>query len=64
MRCRPATTDMEAVVLTQRMLANQVRAVEKSREHWKEVAKEARKLAAHYQRELEQLKQPAAARSG
>jgi len=32
------------------LLANQVRAVEKSREHWKSVAQEA-------QRELQQLKQ-------
>jgi len=44
-----------------KLMANQVRAVEKSRDHWKQAAKEARRLAAQYQRELEELKQHAAA---
>ena len=47
-----------------KLLANQVRAVEKSRDHWKEAAKEARQLAARYQGELEKLKQHAAADPG
>ena len=42
-------------------LANQVRAVEKSRDHWKEVAKDARRRSTMYQRELERLKIRAAA---
>lgn len=42
-------------------LANQVRAVEKSRDHWKQVAKDARQLSTKYQHELEKLKNHAAA---
>jgi hypothetical protein len=37
-------------------LANQVRAVEKSREHWRQAALAARQLAVQYERELEALK--------
>jgi mannitol-1-phosphate/altronate dehydrogenase len=44
-----------------KLMANQVRAVEKSRDHWKQVAKEARQLVAQYQRELQELKQHTAA---
>jgi len=43
-----------------KQLANQVRAVEKSRDHWKQVAKDARQLSARCQRELEELKNHAA----
>lgn len=45
-------------------LANQVRAVEKSREHWKQLAKSAQQLSAQYQRELAELKNYATAECG
>ena len=41
-------------------LANQTRAVEKSREHWKEQARAARRRVAEIERELEELKSLAA----
>ena len=41
-------------------LANQVRAVEKSRNHWKQVAKQAQHVLAQSQSELEELKNHAA----
>ena len=37
-------------------LTNQVRAVEKSREHWKEVARQERERAQQLERELEEQK--------
>lgn len=42
-------------------LANQVRAVEKSRNHWKQIANEAQQALAQSQRECEELKNHAAA---
>lgn len=37
-------------------LSNQVRAVEKSRAHWKEVAKQQRRRSRQLERELQELK--------
>lgn len=45
-------------------LANQVRAVERSRTHWKQIAKEAQQALAQSQRECEELKNHAAAECG
>jgi len=46
-----------------KLLGNQVRAVEKSREHWKETAREARRRVRELERELEDLKCAAGGRT-
>jgi hypothetical protein len=40
-----------------KLLANQTRAVEKSREHWKQVAQDAHRRTDELRREVEELKQ-------
>ena len=47
--------------LENKKLANQVRAVEKSRKHWRQVAKDAQRHAAKCQSELAALKRHATA---
>jgi hypothetical protein len=41
---------------TRKLLSNQVRAVEKSREHWREIARAEQQRAEQLERELENLK--------
>lgn len=43
-----------------KLLANQVRAVEKSREHWRTLAEERERRIRELKRELAELKSPAA----
>lgn len=50
----------QAAKLRNKKLANQTRAVEKSREHWRRAAQDARKRLAEAERELEALKMHAA----
>ena len=50
----------QAVRRENKKLANQARAVEKSREHWKELARVARQRVAELEQELEGLKSLAA----
>jgi F0F1-type ATP synthase membrane subunit b/b' len=41
-----------------KLLANQTRAVEKSREQWKQAAQDAQRRIEELEREVEELKQP------
>jgi len=50
----------QAVRLQNKLLSNQTRAVEKSREHWKELAHATRRRVAELEQELEELKPLAA----
>lgn len=46
----------QSAIERNKLLGNQVRAVEKSREHWRRVAEEAQQQQRKLERELEDLK--------